>query len=240
MPVDEQLRPKAVTLDGDIWRDHHGGYQKLVQWGMKQEEPCMFMDAADGLKTFTKPQKKNIFKDAINNKCNILIPETCSSVDRCVEMTLQLKAAGYTVNVFAVIAARAKVFERGFRRQDTTGRFYNTMTFNKCITAVLPIMALADGTCQLIDNTQERPPSGAGPQTRMLQECLNQDKFTTKDWEHAQLPSKPLPIYGRIDLNRLRLAIMDIAGVNEQTFEKDEKRQMKLLEEITKKGVHRS
>jgi len=204
------------------------------------------MDAADGLKTFTKPQKKKLFEDAIDKICNIIIPETCSSVDRCAEMILKLKATGYKVHVFAVIAEKSKVFERGLSRQDKTGRFYNTQTFNKCVTAVLPIMALASGTCQLIDNSAERMPQGAGPQTLMSSECLNMENFTTPDWENAQLPPEPGPLpAGRIDLHKLRINIMDTAKVNQEKFKKDELRQMKLLEEeltkkAKKKGVHES
>jgi len=140
--------------------------------------------------------------------------------------------------VFAVLAKKMTVFKRGFAREDRTGRFYNTGTFDKCVTAVLPIMALASGTCQLIDNSEERLPLGAGPQTRARSECLNMDNFTTTDWKNAQRPPiimGPLP-RGRIDLHRLRLTIMDIAMVTEETFKEDELRQMMSLEkEFTKK-----
>lgn len=236
IPLDHQRKPKAVTLDGDIWREHHAGYQRLVQWGMQQKTPCMFMDAADGLKDFTKPQKKKIFQDAVKDKCHILIPETCSSVDRCVDMVMKLKAKGYKVHVYAIMANKGKVFERGKMRQDTTGRFYNTETFDKCITAVLPVMAMANGMCELIDNSADRAPVGAGPQTYMRQECRQMDAFRTNDLWAARSHG-----YGQLEegeilsLKTLRLNIQEITEVDEETFENDEDRQQKLLEALYKK-----
>lgn len=232
MPFNDAGEPLAATLDGDVWRDYHADYQNLVQWGLEQSPPCMFMDAADILKSYTKPMKYGIYADVVKGKCNIIIPETCSSVDRCVAQATELKSSGYKVHVIGVVGPREKIFSRGRGRQDKTGRWYNTATFDKCVTAIVPMLAMGNGHCELIDNSADWPPAGTGPATLFPSACPNMPLFGDADLEAIKAGKQPTHTdakTGATDLVAVRTTIMAVSGTSKEKFEKDEYRQLGLI-----------
>ncbi|CAK0818157.1 unnamed protein product, partial [Prorocentrum cordatum] len=69
MGLDEK---EAVVVDGDIWRSHHSGFNKLVDFGKKYN--CVFKGAWDGVIKYSKAEKKKLFEFAADPECREFDP----------------------------------------------------------------------------------------------------------------------------------------------------------------------
>lgn len=165
-----QKYPDAVILDGDIWRDHHAGYSALASFGLKHG--CIFKGAWDGVSEHSKKQKRTLNDLASSKTCrkNLLIPETCSTLSRCTSQVAMLKIAGYIVNVVSIYAPKVDVTERGMDRADKEGKYF-TSTFDTPVAAFVPVMSMATGSCQFVNNAVS-PWKISGPFA-----CANQNEY---------------------------------------------------------------
>lgn len=177
MGLDEK---EAVVVDGDIWRSHHSGFNKLVDFGKKYN--CVFKGAWDGVIKYSKAEKKKLFEFAADPECrrNMIVPETCSTWERCKIQFDRLKSQNYKIHVLSIIAPREDVLARGLARADKTGKHYSG-AYVKPVAAMVPVMSLANGQCEVVDNT--KLPST----TLMKHDCPNSrefDPFGMEAWLH--------------------------------------------------------
>mmetsp|Transcript_122844 Transcript_122844/g.342328 ORF Transcript_122844/g.342328 Transcript_122844/m.342328 type:complete len:413 (-) Transcript_122844:138-1376(-) len=162
----------AVLLDGDILREHHRGYQDLLAWG--QDQKCIVKEAWKLLRPRLREVKLRLMERATAAYCrrNLVLPSTCVKWEACAQNVATLKQKGYNVSVIGVYGPREAVIKRGLSLADRSGEAYSVKTFTHSLVAFIPIMALGNGRCELVNNTAALPLVSASAS------CPNQDAYS--------------------------------------------------------------
>lgn len=195
-----EVRANAVQIDGEIFRSAHNGFKNVVEYGLRQNPPCLFEKGWKGTRarSESKVYKKKVFSNAVQEKKNLIIPSPCASdLAGCLGRVQLLSEAGY-VNHIVVIYAREKlVEERGLSRADRDGKKFVSVVEDSTF-AFAPMIAIANGNYTFIDNTgmSKRAQSG---------KCLAMNVANTSILDFEQKITKLLrPMFdvsdGRMDV----------------------------------------
>lgn len=133
----------AVVVDGEYMRDAHSLYNDWIQ------SPD-WKSAYPALKSRINLEKDGLQLEAVQNRKNLIIPQTCLKLGKSLEDLEALARLGYTNHIFAVVAPLADCQRRGQNREVETGKRYQALEFEQSIEAVPPMIAAGNGKYEVV------------------------------------------------------------------------------------------
>lgn len=129
----------AITVDGSTIRDCSEVWRRTVQRasdrglsGFSNYFQNDFKGPADRL-------KHSIMDNAINNRANVVVPETASNVQGVIDMVDRFLAAGYRLSFVATIAVKHVCEERGRSREAEEGKKFSSKNWKNSVQAILTV-----------------------------------------------------------------------------------------------------
>mmetsp|Transcript_116042 Transcript_116042/g.323216 ORF Transcript_116042/g.323216 Transcript_116042/m.323216 type:complete len:389 (-) Transcript_116042:61-1227(-) len=121
----------AVTIDGDLFRSIHKGFQLVKQHGLRNG-----LVHADAWKTlqataFMSTLKEDIFKLAVRRRQHLVIPEAGTNTERVNDMLAKLEASGYEMHALCLWAPMCETVARGRPRSVKDGKVFDTKSYRK-------------------------------------------------------------------------------------------------------------
>lgn len=117
----------AVVVDGALLRECHGGWKAVVDDGFNREEPRIHKEAWNILKAskVINKRKGEIQEEAMKRRMHIIVPDTCSDVEKTLKKIKGLEAAGYEQHLICLWAPRKDTLKRGTSRQCKEGKTFS-------------------------------------------------------------------------------------------------------------------
>lgn len=129
----------AVTVDGDIFRSIHKGFQMVTHHGLRNN--LLHADAWPKLhsQSFFKKIKKEILEQAVHNRANVLLPEAAVSKEKVMESMRLLEQNGYEMHAVCLWAPKSETERRGKPRSVKDGKVFNSQTFGASVKNTLEL-----------------------------------------------------------------------------------------------------
>ena len=133
----------AVLLDGNAFRNWHGGYQAVIQEGHRLQ--CVWQEAYPAMRFRLQQQKTRLLHKAARQRLNIIIPHTCDYLSECAPLLYFLRRRGYVNHVIMVLGDRETIQQRGRIRAQATGKRYAPEEWDESVSNGFKMVALATG-----------------------------------------------------------------------------------------------
>ena len=132
--------PGAIELDGEVVRMQSPLWSAQVH---RAHEAGLtgFTDLFKGyFHKHTTAMKKELLKRACKVGANLVVPDTCSNDAKVILFVESLLAAGYKVHFCVVLASKARCEKRGYRREHSDGKKYDSNSYAKSIANISKII----------------------------------------------------------------------------------------------------
>ena len=140
-----------VTIDGEVFRDAHQGYQKAITEG--HQHGCVWWNAYLGIRENINEEKQLLLERARNDGKHLMIPSTCLRRSQCVDVAEDLVKAGYQIHIVGVFGNKATIVERGRKRAMNQGKRYDPREFELALQMFAPMLRLCTGTWRMVCTT---------------------------------------------------------------------------------------
>lgn len=158
--------PAPVALDGDAFRDAHGGYKAAKHDG--QRRGCVWRGAWPTVKPYRSHWLTNLTKMAKEQRRNLIIPNVCTVTEKCIRQLNELKKLGYRNDIVAVMVNETISHKRGIEREFRTGKRF-AQNFDASLASISPVIKVANGDFEILDENMALTPAA-------LRDCLIQGK----------------------------------------------------------------
>jgi len=169
-----------VTIDGEVFRDAHHGYQKAIEEG--QQHGCVWWYAYLGIRENINEEKQQLLERAKNDGKHLMIPSTCLRRSQCVDVAEDLVKAGYEIHIVGVYGDKATIVERGRKRASTQGKRYDPREFEFALQMFAPMLRLCTGTWRMVCTTDsigaQKHTEGEAPLSEADVERICKDVFS--------------------------------------------------------------
>ena len=156
-----------VTVDGEAFRDAHHGYKAAIEEG--HQHGCVWWGAYLGIRENINDEKQQLLEEAMRDGKNLLIPSTCLRREQCVDVTKDLRRAGYTIHVVGVFGEKETIMGRGRKRAANQGKRYDPREFELALMMFAPMLRLCTGMWRMVCTTEpvdtQQDFGGEGPLT---------------------------------------------------------------------------
>lgn len=142
-----------VTIDGEVFRDAHHGYQNAIIEG--QQHGCVWWNAYLGIRENINEEKQLLLERARNDGKHLMIPSTCLRRAQCVDVAEDLMHAGYEIHIVGVFGNKATIVERGRKRAMNAGKRYDPREFELALQMFAPMLRLCTGTWRMVCTTDD-------------------------------------------------------------------------------------
>ena len=142
-----------VTIDGEVFRDAHHGYQNAITEG--QQHGCVWWNAYLGIRENINEEKQLLLERARNDGKHLMIPSTCLRRSQCVDVAEDLVQAGYEIHIVGVFGNKATIVERGQKRAMNAGKRYDPREFELALQMFAPMLRLCTGTWRMVCTTDD-------------------------------------------------------------------------------------
>ncbi|CAE7945833.1 unnamed protein product [Symbiodinium sp. KB8] len=143
-----------VTVDGEAFRDAHGGYKKAILKG--RQHGCVWWGAYLGIRENINEEKQELLEAAMKDRKNLLIPSTCLRRSQCVDVTESLRGAGYDIHIIGVFGDKDTIVERGRKRAADQGKRYDPREFELALMMFAPMLRLCTGMWRMVCTTGQK------------------------------------------------------------------------------------
>ena len=143
-----------VTVDGEAFRDAHGGYKKAILKG--RQHGCVWWGAYLGIRENINEEKQMLLESAMQERKHLLIPSTCLRRSQCVDVTETLKQAGYDIHIIGVFGDKDTIVDRGRKRAANQGKRYDPREFELALMMFAPMLRLCDGMWRMVCTTGQK------------------------------------------------------------------------------------
>eukprot|EP00438_Fugacium_kawagutii_P024095 Skav214960 [mRNA] locus=scaffold264:88549:89448:- [translate_table: standard] len=183
-----------VTIDGEVFRDAHRGYQKAIAEG--QQHGCVWWNAYLGIRENINEEKQLLLERAKNDGKHLMIPSTCLRRSQCVDVAEDLVEAGYQIHIVGVYGDKATIVERGRKRAMFQGKRYDPREFELALQMFAPMLRLCTGTWRMVCTTDstsaEKHLLGEAPLEEADVERICKGVFSMYEEEELKAPSAML------------------------------------------------
>lgn len=154
-----------VTVDGEFFRDAHGGYQAALESG--HNNGCVWWGAYTLIRENVNKEKQLMLREAVEAGKNLAIPSTCLRKSQCVDVAAMLLERGYQVHIVGIYGEKEEIIHRGKKRAATKGKRYDPREFILALRQFAPMLRLCNGQYWMVCSTSDTPFSptdeGKGP-----------------------------------------------------------------------------
>jgi chloramphenicol 3-O-phosphotransferase len=154
-----------VEVDGEYFRDSHGGYQDALRKGAQLG--CVWWGAYTGIRENVNIEKQEMLQRAADQRKHLVIPSTCLRKSQCVDVAEMLLERGYTLHIVGIYGEKEEITRRGRNRAMKKGKRYNPNEFGLALRMFGPMLRRCNGRYRTICSTAKDPfapvTSGEGP-----------------------------------------------------------------------------